>query len=123
MTQSVVGDLIEELGGSQVQFVYYPGYHCGRIWHHVNEYYWELDLMNHGEVYSFPIASGRVKTLREANEAMNAIMHLWVLRGKTILEDYAEKPLPEKQDLGFLAAIQGDADAGSDGGPLSVDDC
>ena len=78
MTQSVVDSFIEELGGSQLQLAYYPGYHCGRIWHHVNEYNWELDLMEQGDKSSFPIASGRAKTLREANEAMNAIMHLWV---------------------------------------------
>lgn len=89
-----------------MQLSFYPGYHCGRIWRSVvDKYYWELELMEHGTTPSFPIGSGEANTLREANEAMNAIMRLWVLCGKNVFEDYGEKPLPEAQrELGFLAA-------------------
>ena len=107
MTQNPVGDLIVDQGGAKVQVSFYPGYHCGRIWRNVepNKYYWELELMEHGETPSISIGAGEAATLREANEAMSAIMHLWALSGKNIFEDYGENPLPEVQgELGFLAA-------------------
>ena len=88
---------INELHGIQVQGVLYPMAHFGNIWRvqasDLILYPWEL--VKFEKDGNIPIANGWAHSSRDANEAMNAIIQLWVMYGGDYTADKLTQPVPE----------------------------